>query len=160
MSDPNVTPPPSGYQPPQPGYQPAPAAAPLTSDQEKQYSFWAHLGGIVGILPSLIIFLVFKDRSQPANPIQVRHEAKEALNWQITLIIAWVAVWIVVSILSGILFAAAISADSGALLGFISFLGLIPWALWIYNIVISIVAGVRVNGGQTYRYPVTFRFIK
>ncbi|HHW50444.1 MAG TPA: DUF4870 domain-containing protein, partial [Pseudoclavibacter sp.] len=101
------TPPPGSVPPPPPAgpgqqyqqpYQqyPQPYPSPLSAEQDKQYSFWAHLGGILGILPSLIIYLVFKDRSQPSNPVQVRVEAKEALNWQITVLIASVAVWILV----------------------------------------------------------------
>ncbi len=162
MSDPNAAPPPGGYPPPQPGYQPAPTGLPLSAEQEKQYSFWAHLGGIIGFLPSLIIYLVFKDRSNPANPIQVRNEAKEALNWQITITIASIVVSIVVSIISGIVLAAALAAGGyGVGVGLTGLLGLIAWVPWIYNVVISIVAAVTVNGGQPgYRYPFAFRFIK
>lgn len=162
MTDPGAYPPPPPGSTPPPGYGYAPAPAALTPQEDKQWSFWAHLGGIVGFLPSLIIFLVFKDRSSPTNPIQVRNEAKEALNWQITITIIAIAASIVVGIVSGALTAVAFagySYNSGliVLAGFVSFLGWIPW---IVNVIFSVVAALRVNGGSPYRYPFTFRFIK
>src|SRR5450759_4623647 len=67
----------------------APAGAPLTPDQERTWASYAHLGGILGFLPSLIIWLVYKDR----GPF-VTSEARKALNFMITATIAWVAVYI------------------------------------------------------------------
>ena len=154
MSDQNLPPSTGGNQSPPPGYQPSPSAGPLSAEQDKQYSFWAHLGGILGFLPALIVYLVFKDRSNPANPIQVKYEAKEALNWQITFTIAYVALLIVVSILGGIL----LLAGAWGIIGILNFL---PFLLWVYNIVISVLAALKVNNGVGgYRYPTTFRFIK
>lgn len=122
------------YGAPQPG-------APLSPDQDKQWAMFAHLGGIVGFLPALIIWLVFKDRGPRTNV-----EGKEALNWQITFTIAMVIAYIVYVIFLFIPF-----------LGFLG--GLFPFAVWVANIVFSILGAVRVNAGGSYRYPVTFRFI-
>ena len=58
MTDPNVPP-----HDPNAAPQPAPAA-PLSQEQDVQWGSFAHLGGILGILPSLIIWLVFKDRGR------------------------------------------------------------------------------------------------
>ncbi|WP_223690414.1 DUF4870 domain-containing protein [Leifsonia poae] len=135
-----------GVPPQQPGVPPqqyaAAPAAPLDQAQDKQWASFAHLGGILWILPSLIIFLVFKDRGA-----LTRQESKEALNWQIT----WLIVWVVSYILGIILLFTPI---------WWLFATLIPWALYIVNLVFSIIGFVRVNGGGTYRYPVNFRFIK
>ena len=131
---------PYGQQPGQPYAAPA---APLDSAQDKQWASFAHLGGILWILPSLIIFLVFKDRGQLTN-----QESKEALNWQITWIIVWVASQIV----------GAVLAFTG--FGWLIFGLLIPWVLYVVNLVFSILGFVKVNGGGTYRYPVNFRYIK
>lgn len=133
---------------PQPPYgtpqQPyAAPAAPLDDAQDKQWASFAHLGGILWLIPSLIIWLVFKDRGARTNV-----EAKEALNWQITWIIVWVASQIVGIIL----------AFTGV--GWLIFGLLIPWALYIVNLVFSILGFVKVNSGGSYRYPVNFRFIK
>jgi len=122
--------------------QPAqPAAAPLTEAEDKQWASFAHLGGILWLLPSLIIWLIFKDRGVKTNV-----EAKEALNWQITFLIGWVALTIIGTILLfvgiGIVFT------------------LLSWALYILNVVFSILGFVKVNNGGSYRYPFALRLIK
>jgi uncharacterized Tic20 family protein len=120
-------------------------AAPLTAAEDKQWAMWAHFGGILWILPSLIIFLVFKDRGT-----LTKQESKEALNWQITFLIIWI-VWTIISIiLTGVLI-------------FTSFWwlpGLIGWLIYHANVLFSIHGGVKVNCGGSYRYPFNFRFIK
>ena len=139
-----------GQQPPQygqPQYAAAPAQ-PLSPESDKNAAMWSHIGGIVGFLPSLIIWLVLKDRGPRTNV-----EAKEALNWQITFTILYVALWIVVSIVDGIFYAVG--------LWFLPpVLSLLPLVLWILNVIFSIIGGVRVNAGGSYRYPFNFRFIK
>lgn len=134
---------PYGQQPQQPYGGAAAPAAPLDAAADKQWASFAHLGGILWILPSLIIFLVFKDRGQLTN-----QESKEALNWQITWIIVWIASQIV----------GAVLAFTG--FGWLIFGLLIPWILYVVNLVFSILGFVKVNSGGTYRYPVNFRFIK
>lgn len=120
-------------------------AAPLTAAEDKQWAMWSHFGGILWILPSLIIFLVFKDRGA-----LTKQESKEALNWQITFLIFWI-VWTIISIiLTGVLI-------------FTSFWwlpGLIGWIIYLVNVLFSVMGGMKVNGGGSYRYPVNFRFIK
>ncbi len=131
---------------------PAPAAAqpgaPLTPAEDKQWATFAHFGGVVGILPSLIIYLVFKDRGA-----QTRTEAKEALNWQITFTIGYIVLSIVVAAIQG----ALVAAGSYSVLGIVGF---IPWLLWIANVVFCILAGVKVQGGGSYRYPFALRLVK
>ncbi|KZE95534.1 hypothetical protein AVP42_00294 [Agromyces sp. NDB4Y10] len=122
--------------------QPA-AAAPLSHEQDVQWASFAHLGGILGILPSLIIWLVFKDRGSFTNT-----EAKEALNFQITLTIATVALWIAVTVLTIVTF------GIGAVLGFLTY---VPWIL---GVVFSIIAFLQVKDGRHYRYPFALRLIK
>lgn len=130
MTDP--TPQPAAPQP----------AAPLTAAEDKQWASFAHFGGILWLLPSLIIYLVFKDRGA-----LTRQESKEALNWQIT--------WIAADIVSFILGMITVWFGIG-----IIFLTIIPWILYILNVVFSILGGVKVNGGGSYRYPVALRLIK
>jgi uncharacterized Tic20 family protein len=131
----------SNLQPASPGPASEPAA-PLTAAEDKQWAAFAHFGGILWLLPSLIIYLVFKDRGT-----LTRQESKEALNWQITWILASVASWIIggITMFIGI--------------GFL-FLVVIPWALYLTNVVLSILGGVRVNSDGTYRYPFSIRLIK
>ncbi|MFT4211312.1 MAG: DUF4870 domain-containing protein [Microbacterium sp.] len=140
--------PPAYQQPPaaQPGYPPQYASPnpPYSPETDKQLAMWAHIGGIVGFLPSLIIWLIGKDRGPRTNV-----EAKEALNWQITWEIVYFALWIVN------IFLGFTPLWPVALL-----FGLVMFALWVVNIIFSIIGGVRVNAGGSYRYPVNFRFIK
>ena len=118
-----------------PAGAPQPAAAtPLSQEQDVQWGSFAHLGGVLGILPSLIIWLVFKDRGSFTNT-----EAKEALNFQITILIGY--------LISAVLLVIAIGA-------------LLWWAVWIVSVVFSIIAFMKAKDGQHYRYPFAIRLIK
>jgi uncharacterized protein len=139
---------------PAPAAQPAPAA-PLSEADDKLWASLAHLGGILYILPSLIIYLVLKDRGA-----KVRVEAKEALNWQITFVGIWIILEILTAIITAIVVAASISSLNGAGLGFAGFLWIFPFVWWLLNVLFSILGFVKVNGGGSYRYPFAFRFIK
>ena len=129
---------------PQPSAQPTPApAAPLTPAEDKQWASFAHLGGILGILPSLIIYLVFKDRGT-----LTRQESKEALNFQITILGAEVAIFILSVILGAITF------------GIGSLVGGLGWIAWVVGVIFSIIGFTKVNGGESYRYPFAVRLVK
>ena len=122
---------------------PPAAAAPLTETEDKQWASFAHLGGIIGILPALVIWLVFKDRGRFTN-----EEGKEALNFQITLAIAQMAIFVFSS------FLAAVTFGVGALLGGLG------WVVAIISIILSIMAFMKTKDGIPYRYPFALRLIK
>jgi uncharacterized Tic20 family protein len=148
MSDPNAQDPNDpnpGQQPPQQPYQPAApvAAAPLTEAEDRQWASFAHLGGILSFLPSLIIWLIFKDRGRLTAV-----EAKEALNFQITLAIGYVAINIVS------VFLAAVTFGIGAILSLLIFV------LWILGVIFSILGFTQAKDGQHYRYPYALRLVK
>ncbi|HEY0259413.1 MAG TPA: DUF4870 domain-containing protein [Lacisediminihabitans sp.] len=133
----------------EPTHQPvAPQPAPLSATDDKLWASLAHFGGILWILPSLIIFLVLKDRGE-----RTRVESKEALNWQITFLIVWI-LWQIVSGIVGGLFTLVGAGGVTILFGLVSFL------LYAANLVFSILGGVRVQQGGSYRYPFAFRFIR
>jgi uncharacterized Tic20 family protein len=95
----------------------------------------AHLIGIfTGFLGSLIIWLVKKDESG-----FVTEEAKEALNFQITMAIALAASWMLTFLLIGFL--------------------LIP-VLLVLNFVFCILGAISASKGQAYRYPFAIRLVK
>ena len=113
----------------------------LSVKDERMWATLAHLGIIAGlIIPSgsvvapLVIWLVFKDRSEYVN-----YHAKEALNFQITMFIAFIVAAILIFVLIGI----------PALI-----------ALAIADLVYSIIAATKANEGEYYKYPYTYRFIK
>lgn len=140
-------------QPPAPPYQPptleaawsstlyrppvAPPSHQLSPYEDKQWATFAHLGGVTGFIPALVIYLVFKDRGRFA-----RQESAEALNFQITIAAANL-VCIVFSLIPfiGLLFSLAM------------------FGLWVALIVFSILAGAAANKGEPYRYPLPFRII-
>ncbi len=105
----------------------------LTSD-EKTMAILAHILGIfISFIGPLIIWLIKKDESD-----FVDFHGKEALNFQITIAIAY-AVGVVLSIVG-----------VGCL---------IMLAAWIMTVVFGIIAAVAANEGEWYEYPVTIRFI-
>ena len=138
-----------GYEqvPPQPGYQQAaPAygyqqpyagqAAPLSPSDERLWATLAHIGGIVfGFIAPLVIWLVFRGRSR-----FVDDQGKEALNFQILLVIAAIGFSIITAVTLGI----------GGLL-FLSF---------IVALVFMIQGAIAANRGDLYRYPLNWRIIK
>ena len=131
--------------------QPVTPAAPLTPAEDKQWATFAHFGGILGFLPSLIIFLVFKDRGA-----LTRQESKEALNWQIT----WIGANIILQIVLAILGIAVNALPFGAYVVVSGLLGLIGFLPYLANLIFSIIGGIKVNNGGAYRYPVAVRLIK
>lgn len=124
---------------------PAPQpAAPLTPAEDNQWASFAHLGGILGLLPSLIIWLVFKARGPFTNV-----EAKEALNFQIAVAIGQIAIIIINSVLTAVTF------------GIWAFIGwILPLGLWVAAVIYSVLGFNKAKEGIGYRYPVTLRLIK
>ena len=127
-----------GYGPPA-GYGPGYGAAPYGPGQGQRpedtlWSVLSHLS-IFGfaLLGPLVVYLVFKDSSP-----MTRHHAAEALNFHITLLIA--------TIVSGILMI--------LLIGFV-----LLFAVFIYGMVMAIIAAVAAGNRQPYRYPLTIRFV-
>ncbi|HOB57705.1 MAG TPA: DUF4870 domain-containing protein [Rhodoglobus sp.] len=127
---------------------PTVAAAPLTAAEDKLWASLAHFGGIVGILPSLIVFLVFRERGE-----RTKQESREALNWQITFTIGWIALSIIGAIISFVAYSARVYVV-GDLVGYL------PLIWWIVNAVLSVLGGVKVQGGGSYRYPFALRLVK
>jgi uncharacterized Tic20 family protein len=105
-----------------------------TSD-ERTMSMLAHAGGIFfGFIPSLVIYLTKGNESE-----YVKDQAKEALNFQITMAIAY-AVSVVLMIV---------------IIGFLTAL-----ATWIGGTILMVMAAIAANNGQAYRYPVNIRLLK
>lgn len=132
---------PGGFQQePKPGMEYEQGGMP--SKDECNSAMLAHLlGALLGIIGPLIIYLTKKDDSA-----YVEDQAKEALNFHITLIIAYVASSVIWTIL------AIITCGIG---GFIP----IPVAVWIWQIILGIIASTKANQGEWYRYPATMRLI-
>ncbi len=122
-------------------------AAEEVSKDARMWAMFCHLGGLAGlimpvvgnIVAPLIIWQIKKDDA----PF-VDEQGKEAVNFQISLS------------LYGII---------GSVACLITCIGavLIPFligAVYIIDLVFLLIAAVKVNNGEHYRYPLSIRFIK
>ena len=131
-------PPHQPHVPPPPSY--AGPQQPMSQQDEKTWATLVHLApflaAMVGIpfLGPLIVFLVFKDR----GPF-VRFHAAQALNFQIIITIAFWVFGVLSFVLIGIPFLIATG---------------IAW------VILSIVAAIKANNGEWYRYPMTPELVK
>jgi uncharacterized protein len=118
---------------------PPPGQGQLSPDQERLWAMLAHLLSFVaaylflGFVAPLVVLLVFGPRSA-----YVRAHAVESLNFNLT--------WLLYAIVA-------------VVLAFL-FIGIpILIALGIAYLVFVVIASVRANNGEFYRYPLTIRFI-
>ncbi|MCG6503149.1 DUF4870 domain-containing protein [Kingella pumchi] len=112
------------------------ASAAVSAD-DANLAMLAHLLSIVfGFIAPLIIWMISKDQPQKGF---VADQAKEALNFQITVIIALCIAGVLMVVFIGIL--------------------LVPMIL-VVNFVLCILAGLKAREGVAYRYPFTLRLLK
>ncbi len=110
-----------------------PALVTPTSD-EKTLAILSHILCIVAwFIAPLVIYMAKKD-----SPYVMAH-AKESLNFQLTMIIAWVVSFILIFVIIG---------------AFLMFL------LGIANLVLVIIATIKASENKLYRYPFSIRFIR
>ena len=133
-----------GYAQPDPaqqGYAPPPAVPPMANmagagvaDDTGSAVVAQVLALFTGILGTGIYYAVSNDKS----PF-VRHHVTEALNFSITLAIAWTATFVLSIVLIGFL--------------------IMPF-LMLWGFIMPILAAVAANKGEWYRYPATLRLVK
>ncbi len=120
--------------------EPNPLAGVPTQD-ERTWGMLAHLTAFSGfliplgsVIAPLIVWLIKRDQSE-----FVADQGREALNFNISVLLAGVVcgilVWIFIGILLGV-------------------------ALFFYWLAMTIVAAIKANEGMRYRYPFTLRLIK
>ncbi|MCL2830239.1 MAG: DUF4870 domain-containing protein [Betaproteobacteria bacterium] len=118
---------------------------PMPNESERTFGMLVHLLGIVTwFIGPLIIWLMKKEEMPFVND-----QGKEALNFQITLFIAGIAIMIVTAVLTAII----------PILGIIASM-LLSIVFWIGALVLLILAGIEANKGKYYRYPFSLRLIK
>lgn len=104
------------------------------SANDRNIAVLTHLGGIFfSFVPGLLIWLIKKDEN-----VFLGEQGREALNFQITLLIAYMACYVLMFILIGFLLVAVV---------------------WLVNIVLCIVAAMHASKGESYRYPLTLRLL-
>jgi uncharacterized Tic20 family protein len=129
----NVTP---SATPPEPPASPTPTG----NSDERMWAMFAHLSALAGfvipfgsILGPLIIWQIKKNE----YPL-VDDQGKEALNFQITMAIAFVASLILIVVL----------------IGFV-----LIWVVGLFDLIMIVIASIRANNGERYRYPFTLRLV-
>lgn len=114
--------------------------SPVPTQDEKTWGMLAHLSALVAgmfgfpFLGPLIVMLTKGKESQ-----WVESHAKEALNFQITVT---AAIWI----------------SAALMLCVVGFL-LLP-VIGLAALILTILAGIKANNGEMYRYPATVRLVK
>ena len=118
-----------------PGSEPPQELARPENNEAKTMGMLCHLLGIfTSFVGPLIIWLTKKDQSK-----FVDQQGKEALNFQLTMLIGFIA--------------GGITSCIG--IGFI----ILP-AVQVVSLIFGILATVEANKGNPYRYPICIRFIK
>lgn len=129
------------------------AAAGAIDPQQRQWAMFAHLSALLGgllttawggsigcFIGPLVIWLLKKD----AMPF-VGDQAKEALNFNITVAIIFLVLFLMTLFTLGI--GIIITGPLFVVVG-------LSW------LVFTIIAAIRANDGIAYRYPLTLRLIK
>lgn len=111
---------------------------PVTDAQnDRNMAILAHAGGIFfGFIPPLMVWLMKKDDK---GALFTTTQAKEALNFQITVALALIISSILIFVLIGIL---------------------LIWVVWLADIIFCVMAAIKASKGENYRYPVCLRLIK
>ncbi|MHB1616966.1 MAG: DUF4870 domain-containing protein [Metallibacterium sp.] len=129
------------YTTPPPPPPTASAPAQLSEMDQRNWAMFTHLSALTGIftgglgfiLGPLILWLIKKDQMP-----QVNEAGKEALNFQLTMLIALLISLVLIVILIGFP---------------------LMFAVGIFDVVMVIIAAVQTSNGTRYRYPLTIRFI-
>ena len=115
-----------------------------SSKEERTWAVAAHLSAVAGhfvpfgnVLGPLVVWLIKKDEM----PL-VKDQAKEALNFQITVTLGFLACLAMACTVILLIVAVPLSI-----------------AIYLYAIVYSIIGAVKANEGVAFRYPITLRLI-
>ncbi len=102
--------------------------------EARDMAMLCHLLGIVGFFAPLVIWLNEKERHKFVN-----EHGRAAMNYQISIIIYYVASWMLCFIIVGIFMLIA---------------------LVIMHIIFVIMGTVKASKGKLWRYPIAIRFLK
>jgi uncharacterized protein len=102
---------------------------------DKTLAILVHIGGLFfSWLAPLILYLIKKGEGDEYTTAH----AREALNFQITVLIAYVGCFILSFVLIGLF---------------------LFWVVMLGNLILCIVAAVKTSNGEQYRYPLTIRLV-
>lgn len=111
------------------------------SQEERTYGMVSHFASFAGfiipfgsVLGPLIVWQMKKNESE-----YVDYHGKEALNFQLTMMIAFFIAFVLIFVLIGIPLVIGLA---------------------IFDFIMVIIAGIKANDGVHFRYPLSIRFIK
>ncbi|HHX87521.1 MAG TPA: DUF4870 domain-containing protein [Firmicutes bacterium] len=111
------------------------------SQEEKTFGMLVHLSALAGyfipagnIFGPLIVWLIKKDQLP-----YVDQQGKEAINFQISILIYAVVSAVLILVLIGVVLLIVVG---------------------LFNLIYIVIASVKANNGEDFRYPLTIRFIK
>jgi len=112
-----------------------------SSFSEKQWAMACHLSALLGyavpfgnIIFPLVIWSMNKDRSA-----LVDRQGKESVNFQLSMILYILVSLLLVLLIVGIFMLVALA---------------------LLNVIFIVIAAIKVDQGEEYRYPLTIRFIQ
>ena len=114
---------------------------PGPSREARQWAMFCHFSAFLGMwfpFGSLIGPLILWQVKRESDPF-IDDQGKEALNFQITVAIAWLVCMVL----------------AFAVIGFFLMI-----ALAIATVVLTTIGGIKANKGIAYRYPFTWRLVK
>ncbi|MGA9342630.1 MAG: DUF4870 domain-containing protein [Rhodanobacteraceae bacterium] len=126
---------------PTPVPEPGSAGATANTSDERMWAMFAHLSALFGfvipfgsILGPLVIWQIKKNEM----PL-VDDQGKEALNFQITMAIAFIVSCILMVVLVGFLLILLVG---------------------LFDLIMIVIAAIRANNGERFRYPLTLRLVQ
>ncbi|WP_236648690.1 DUF4870 domain-containing protein [Spirosoma sp. 209] len=129
-------------QPPPPPLGSSPVGPPpMSQSDERMWAMLTHLSSLTGfftlvgsLVGPLIVWQVQKDKSA-----FIDYHGKEAVNFNITMALA-----------AGVAFLLFL-----ILIGFV-----LLWVVGAVWLIFTLIAAIKANNGEYYRYPLSIRFIK
>ena len=102
----------------------------LTVVQDRNIATFAHFGGVLGCIPSAIIYFLYRGRGPFCE-----QESKEALNF---------------TLLPTLVILVSVACSFIPFIG--GFFALVATLIWLYLAVMSLIAGIKVNRSNPYQY--------
>lgn len=134
---------------PPPSYPPVPPVLPPPDNHVRLWNMLCHLSALAGllaipfanVLAPLIVWLIKKNEIP-----SVEIHGKAAVNFQLTIVIATLVTFAVAFALSFVC------------IGIVLFS--VPGVIFACGMVFAVIAGIKANEGQEYKYPYSLNLIK
>jgi len=141
----------------------------MTNSSEKSSSMLIHLSALANyVIPfgSLLLPLILWQTTKKDSSY-IDHHGKEVLNFNLSFFIYnIVAVFVLLGSIFGTIFSAIQAEDTENIAGILFSTGgfisaiIVLSIIGITKLILMIIAAIKANEGNLYKYPMTIRFIK